>query len=165
MNALVQESIRVAVVGIGATAAMDLWLLALRRAGVPGLDFALLGRWFGHLARGTWSHDAIARAAPVPAERAIGWLAHYAVGIAFAALFVAVAGLDAVRQPSLAAAAAFGIGTAIAPLFVMQPAMGAGFASARTRTPLRNSLRSLVNHAVFGVGLYLAAAAVARVAP
>ena len=102
MTSLALESIRVAAVGVGATVAMDLWLLALRRAGIPGLDFALLGRWVGHLASGTWSHEAIARACPVPGERALGWLTHYAVGIAFAALFVAFAGPDALRAPSLA---------------------------------------------------------------
>lgn len=41
----------------------------------------------------------------------------------------------------------------------MQPAMGSGFAARRTATPLKNCLRSLVNHAVFGSGLYLAAMA------
>jgi hypothetical protein len=165
MTSLAQESIRIAAVGVGATAAMDLGLLGLKRAGIAGLDFALLGRWVGHLARGTWAHDAISAARPVPGEQALGWLAHYAVGVAFAALFVAVAGLDAMREPSLAAAASFGVATVIAPLFVMQPAMGAGFAASRTRTPLRNCLRSVANHAVFGAGLYVAAAAVGRVVP
>jgi hypothetical protein len=46
----------------------------------------------------------------------------------------------------------------------MQPAMGAGIASSRTPTPLKNSLRSLANHAVFGLGLYLSAATMARLA-
>jgi len=35
--------------------------------------------------------------------------------------------------------------------------MGAGIASSRTPTPLKNCLRSLANHTVFGVGLYLSA--------
>lgn len=39
----------------------------------------------------------------------------------------------------------------------MQPAMGAGLASSRTPTPLKNCLRSLITHAVFGGGLYGAA--------
>ena len=43
----------------------------------------------------------------------------------------------------------------------MQPAMGAGVAASRTAAPLRNVLRSLVNHTVFGAGLYLAARLVA----
>jgi hypothetical protein len=55
----------------------------------------------------------------------------------------------------------FGVATVAAPLLVMQPAMGAGFAASRTPTPLKNCLRSTVNHAVFGLGLYGAAAAIA----
>jgi len=35
--------------------------------------------------------------------------------------------------------------------------MGAGFASSKTPTPLRNCLRSLVTHGVFGLGLYVSA--------
>ncbi len=49
--------------------------------------------------------------------------------------------------------------TVSAPLFVMQPAMGAGFAASRTPTPVRNVIRSIANHTVFGLGLYLAATA------
>jgi hypothetical protein len=48
-------------------------------------------------------------------------------------------------------------------LFVMQPAMGSGFAGRRTATPFRNCLRSVANHGVFGAGLYVAAAAMACV--
>jgi hypothetical protein len=45
----------------------------------------------------------------------------------------------------------------VAPLFVLQPLLGAGFASSRTATPMKNVLRSIANHAVFGLGLYLLA--------
>lgn len=152
---------RVALVGVGATAVMDAWLAALGRFGVKGLDFALLGRWTGHLARGRIAHAAIAKASPVPGERAIGWVAHYAVGVAFAGLLVALAGVDWIGRPSPAPALAFGAASVAAPLLVMQPAMGAGVAAARTAAPLRNVLRSLVNHTVFGAGLYLAARLVA----
>ena len=40
-------------------------------------------------------------------------------------------------------------------------AMGAGFLALKTPTPLKNALRSLANHTVFGAGLYVAAAALA----
>jgi hypothetical protein len=43
--------------------------------------------------------------------------------------------------------------------------MGAGVASTRTPTPLLNNLKSLANHTVFGVGLYLAALISAGIAP
>jgi hypothetical protein len=152
------------VVGVGATALMDLWLLSLERAGVPTMDFALLGRWVGHLFRGQFAHDAIRRAPAIAAELGLGWLTHYAVGIAFAAMLVALQGSSWLDNPSLLPALAWGLATAAAPLLVMQPAMGAGIASSRTPTPLKNCLRSLANHAVFGLGLYLSAAALTPLA-
>lgn len=145
---------QVALVGAGAAALMDLGLWLQRR-----LDFGPIGRWVGHMAQGRFAHAAIAKATPVRGERALGWGVHYATGIAFAALLVALAGPGWLAAPSLGPALAVGIGTVVAPLFVMQPAMGAGFASSRTPTPWRNRLRSLLNHAVFGTGLYLAALA------
>ena len=153
--------LRILLVGIGATALMDVWLLALQRVGVPTLDFALIGRWVGHGARGRLVHAAIRRALPVRHERALGWAVHYAVGIGFAAVLVGLQGDGWLRQPSLWPALAWGLATTAVPLFVMQPAMGAGVASSRTPTPWRNRLRSLVNHAVFGLGLYASAATLA----
>lgn len=152
------------VVGVGATAVMDLWLLLLKRSGVPTMDFALLGRWVGHVFHGRVAHEAIRRARPIAGEVGLGWLTHYAVGIVFAMLLVAVQGRSWLADPAPWPALAWGLATAAAPLFVLQPAMGAGIASSRTPAPLQNSLRSLANHAVFGLGLYLSAAALARLA-
>ena len=146
----------IALVGTGSTAVLDAWLLLLQRLGLPTMNFVLLGRWVGHGLRGRWRHAAIAHAAPVPGERGLGWLVHYLVGIAFAALLAALPG-GWLQAPTLWPALAFGVGTVAVPLFVMQPAMGLGVAASRTPAPLKNCTRSVANHAVFGVGLYLAA--------
>jgi hypothetical protein len=138
--------LRAVTIGIGATAVMDLWLLLLKSLGVPTLNFALLGRWVGHMPQGQWGHTAIAQASPVRGEKALGWAVHYATGLAFAALLVGLVGLEWLRTPTLAPA----------PLFVMQPAIGAGVASSRTKTPILNCIKSLGNHTVFGLGLYIA---------
>lgn len=151
----------VALVGIGATALMDLWLLLLSRLGVPGTSFAMVGRWVGHFARGRFAHAAVAKADPVPFELGLGWLTHYTIGIAYAALQVALQGSAWLAQPTVLPALAFGAATVAAPWFVMQPAMGAGFLALKTPTPLKNGLRNLANHVVFGAGLYVAAAALA----
>lgn len=150
---------RAALVGIGATALLDLWLAALARAGVPTGNFDLVGRWVGHGLRGKWLHRPIAKSAPIPRERALGWTVHYATGIAFAVPLVAMAGPAWLAAPTVVPALAWGLATVSAPLFVMQPAMGAGFAASRTPTPVRNVIRSIANHTVFGLGLYLAATA------
>jgi hypothetical protein len=148
-------TLRILLIGVGATMVMDAWLLVLKRAGMPTMSFALLGRWVAHLPRRTWTSPA--KAAPIRGEVLLGWLTHYAVGIAFAALLVLVAGLEWARAPTLLPALLAGIVSVSAPLLILQPAMGAGVASSKTPAPLLNSLRSLANHVVFGLGLYLTA--------
>ena len=135
----------------------------LKRMGVQTLDFGFIGRWVGHLFRGQIAHASIRQSPRIPGELAWGWLTHYAVGIAFAGLLVLVQGLAWTQSPSLLPAIAVGMGTVVIPLFVMQPAMGSGFAASRTPTPLKNCLRSLVNHTVFGLGLYVSAVLLALV--
>jgi hypothetical protein len=154
----------IALLGIGATALMDVWLLLLSRLGVPSTSFAMVGRWVGHFARGRFAHAAVSQADPIPFELGLGWLTHYAVGIAYAALLVALLGTAWLERPSALAALVFGVVTVAAPWFVMQPAMGAGFLALKTPSPLKNALRSLANHLVFGAGLYGAAAALAGLA-
>jgi hypothetical protein len=154
---LPQEVLQVVLIGIGATAFMDAWLAVLKRFGIQTLNFALIGRWVGHLGRGRFAHAAIGQAPPIAGERILGWLTHYAVGVAFAGLLVAVAGTAWIRSPSVLPAIALGVCSVVAPLFVMQPAMGAGFAASRTPAPWKNRIRSVTNHAVFGLGLYLSA--------
>jgi hypothetical protein len=146
------------VMGVAAAALMDAWALVLRRAfGIPTLDYALLGRWIGHFPRGRFVHARIAAAEPVPGERPFGWLAHYAIGVAFAVLLLVGWGLDWARSPSPWPALMVGLGTIVAPWFVMQPAMGAGIAGSRTPNPAATRLRNLGTHTVYGIGLYASA--------
>lgn len=152
----------VALIGIGATAVMDTWLALLSRLGVPTTGFTMVGRWVGNMPRGRFTYVAIAKAPPVRFEVGLGWLTHYAIGVVFAALLVALQGAAWVEQPTFMPAVACGVATVAAPWFVMQPAMGSGFLASKTPSPLKNSLRNLANHAVFGAGLYLAAAALAK---
>jgi len=144
-------------VGIGGTIVFDLWLLAIARLGVPTFDFAMLGRWVGHALRGELTQGPIARAPSIRGERAVGWLLHYSIGVGFATLLLAWQGAAWASQPTLAPAMVVGLCTVVAPLFVLQPLLGAGFASSLTATPMKNVSRSVANHAVFGLGLYLLA--------
>ncbi|WP_225766928.1 DUF2938 domain-containing protein [Inquilinus sp. Marseille-Q2685] len=150
--------LRAVAIGAGATAVVDLWTVLLARlTGVPGLDWAMVGRWVGHFPRGRFRHDGIGRAAPVAGERALGWAVHYGTGIVFAALLLALCGLGWARNPTPTPALAFGLATVAAPFLLMQPALGAGIAASRTPNPAAARLRSLMTHAVFGIGLHLAA--------
>jgi hypothetical protein len=157
MSHTVEFALRTLLIGAGATIVMDVWALVLRTFGIPSLNFAFLGRWIGHLPKGRLLHDSIAKATPVRGELVLGWAAHYAMGITFAALLLSTFGLSWARSPSLVPALVIGIVTVLAPLFVLQPALGAGIASSRTPRPVFNSIKSLVTHTVYGAGLYLAA--------
>jgi hypothetical protein len=147
----------VILIGVIATAVMDMWLLILSRLGVPTTDWRLVGRWVGQMAQGRFAHASIAKAAPVRGEHLLGWLTHYGVGIAYAAVLVAFVGTDWAAQPTILPALVFGLVTVVVPLFVMQPAMGFGFAGSNTTAPVRSCMRTLANHAVFGAGLHVAA--------
>ncbi|MCC2659120.1 MAG: putative rane protein [Panacagrimonas sp.] len=155
--------VSIVAIGCGATLVMDVWLIVLRRLGVRTLDFALIGRWAVHVLRGRFVHDAIAKAEPVRGEAAIGWSVHYGVGIAFAALLVAISGTGWIEEPTLGPAIFFGLISVSAPLLIMQPAMGSGFLASRTASPLANCVRSAVNHGVFGTGLYVTALVFAHI--
>lgn len=136
---------------------MDLWALLLRRVfNVTSLNFCLVGRWLGHMP-GTFRHANIGKSAKKPAECFIGWSAHYLIGIVFALTLVLATAGDWLKQPSLSAALIWGIGTVFIPLFIMQPCLGLGVAAAKTPNPAQARIKSLITHAVFGLGLYLSA--------
>lgn len=142
-------------IGAGATAVMDLSALVLNRlGGVPLSNYGLVGRWIAHMRHGRFRHESISASAAMPGERVIGWVAHYAIGIAYAGLLLAVFGIEWARQPTLGPALIIGIGTVAAPFLLMQPGMGAGIAASRTPRPGVARIRSLTMHGIFGIGLY-----------
>ncbi|HEX7918921.1 MAG TPA: DUF2938 domain-containing protein [Gemmatimonadales bacterium] len=138
-------------IGVLATAIMDIWgVVRHPLLGLPRADYRLIGRWFAYMPRGRFRHAPITASAPLPAEFLIGWTTHYAIGITFALLLVAVWGARWLEHPTVGPALLVGVVTVIAPLFLMQPAMGA------PRTP-RTVLQSLITHTIYGLGLYAAA--------
>lgn len=165
MSEAMEFVLRTILIGVGATLAMDGWARLLGAFGIPSLNFAFLGRWLGNLPRGQWRHASIAKATAVRGELLLGWFAHYTLGISFAALLLSTFGLKWARSPSLFPALFIGMVTVAAPLLILQPALGAGIASTKTPRPLFNSMKSLVTHTVYGLGLYLTAIALAALIP
>ncbi len=145
-------------IGVGATVVMDLWALILKHFfGIPSLNYGLVGRWLGHFPKGQFAHKNIAQTPAVRGEQILGWAAHYAIGVGFAGLLLAIWGVEWARQPSLLPALIIGVCTVVMPFFVMQPSFGMGIAAAKTPKPNTIRLRSLGAHTVFGLGLYIAA--------
>jgi hypothetical protein len=145
-------------IGIGATAFMDaLVIVRTRLLGIPALDYALVGRWIGHMPEGQLSHQSIATAPAIAGERAIGWTAHYLIGILFAAALLLIWGAEWASRPSLGPALVVAVVALAAPFLLMQPAMGLGVAASRTPNPGKARLNSFAAHLAFGFGLYLSA--------
>ncbi len=156
MGNLTLMVIQVALIGLGATLTFDLWGLFLKRAfKIAPSNICLVGRWVRYMPEGTFIHTNIASTPRKRAECVLGWMTHYAIGIAFALVFVALVGGHWFERPALLPAIAFGVGTVLAPFFIMQPAFGLGVAASKTANPLQARFRSLMNHTAFGIGLYL----------
>lgn len=144
--------------GLGATAIIDVWSLMLAKVfRVKSLSFCLVGRWFLHMPAGRFVHEGMASAALRRGECAVGWAAHYLIGVAFAIAFVVFMGVGWLQSPTVLPAVGFGLLTVVFPFLVMQPAMGLGVAASRSPAPAKARIKSATTHALFGLGLYLAA--------
>lgn len=149
---------RAIVMGGIATAAMDVWALALNRfAGIGLPNWGFVGRWFAHLPRGSFVHADIGASEPVPNEAAIGWAAHYLIGIAYAAVLLLLAGPGWRAAPSYWPALLIGLVTVGAGWFILQPGLGLGVAAWRRPNCGQIRLLNIAAHIVFGTGLYVGA--------
>lgn len=149
------STIELVLIGVFATAALDLWALMLNRISkLPMTNWGYVGRWVGSIPSGTFRHQAIAEVQSVPYERAVGWSTHYVIGIAYAAAYL---GLSAALSatPSAYTAALFGIATVLAPWLILQPGLGLGYFASRSQNPNLTRVLNVAAHLVFGLGLYL----------
>jgi hypothetical protein len=118
---------------------MDVWGIARARLlRAPAMSYGLLGRWIARIPRERFRRERVAASPPVRGESAIGWAAHYLIGIVFAAVLLAVFGVGWVRDPTIGPALMVGIGSVIAPFLLIRPAR----------------LQSVLTHTIFGLGLY-----------
>jgi hypothetical protein len=147
----------IVVIGVVATLMTDLWQCFVQAIGFPRANWGLVGRWVAGFLHGSFIHRSIAATPKVPGEIAIGWAFHYVVGIAYAALYLAIMRLAFGCGPTLVSALIFATALLIAPWFVMQPALGFGFMAARTPQPTVVRAYNASAHAIFGLGLYLGA--------
>jgi hypothetical protein len=147
-------------VGVGATLVMDMWSIFLKHGfNIPSPNYCFVGRWLRYMPEGIFRHRNIAAAPQKPAECTVGWIAHYAIGVIFALALVLLAPPQWLQEPTVLPAMILGLATVAIPLFVMQPSFGLGIAASKTPNPTQARLRSLMNHAAFGFGLYISALA------
>ena len=158
MSPLLDFIASASLIGLLGTALADLWAEAQKRVlKVPTPSWPMVGRWVAHLGRGQFIHQSIAKASPVQGEALLGWATHYVIGVLYAGLLLAIFGIGWAHSPTVLPGLAIGIGTLVAPFFILQPGMGAGVLARRTPKPNVARLRSLAAHTVFGVSLFVAA--------
>ena len=143
--------------GLAGTLAMDVWALVLGWFGQPKPNWAMPGRWLGHVLRGKVFHDDIGAAAPVSGELALGWALHYGVGVLYGIIFVFLAGPRWVAEPSFLPLWLFSLLTIAAGWFLLQPGMGLGWAASKTPSPWKVRAMGLAAHTVFAIGMWLGA--------
>ncbi len=147
--------LRGAVIGLAATALIDLWAVVLERGfGLPRPNWGLVGRWVWHLRGGKVFHDNIRDAAPYSGELALGWVFHYAVGLLYGVILALLTGRGWFEEPTFLPAFILGMVTIGAGWFLLAPGMGAGWASSRAPNPAKVRALNIVSHTVFALGLY-----------
>jgi hypothetical protein len=164
MNIELIHGLMAIAVGCGATLVMDLWNIFLKHAfNIPSPNYCLVGRWLRYMPEGIFRHSSIAVAPKKSAECTVGWIAHYAIGVIFALALVLLVSPRWLQEPTILPAMILSLATVAIPFLVMQPSFGQGIAASKTPNPAQARLRSLMNHAVFGLGLYISALALSLV--
>ena len=146
--------VEMVVSGVVATLFMDVWQrIVLPPLGVPPGNWGLVGRWFVSAGQGRlFPGPAVA----LPAARnevAIGWIGHYAVGIVYGVVYVAVIRFWLGLEPGPVNGLVFGILSVVVPWLFFMPAMGNGVLGSRTPNPAKACLLAFLAHGVFGLGL------------
>jgi hypothetical protein len=150
--------IRSIMMGVAATALLDIWALLLNRAfgfGMP--NWAMGGRWFAHSLKGHVWHENIADSPTVTNELAIGWIGHYLIGILFAAAALLIGGAVWIKNPTWPIPIFVGLITVGCGWFLMQPGMGNGIAACKKPDATRIRILNILGHIVFGLGLWASA--------
>jgi hypothetical protein len=147
------------ITGILTTLTSDVGALIGSRRGIGGKGPRrsgpdIIGRWFGYLLRGKFSHTNILETPRLPGELPIGLAVHYAIGIIFTFLFGAIL-LALHLTPTFLAAVVFGLATVVFPWFLMLPSQGMGWMGRDVPAPARVGRMSLYTHFVFGLALAL----------
>ncbi len=147
--------VKIILVGIGATFAIDCWTSLLSLFGVKSHGIIFLGRWLAYLPEGKYFHHTIIQTTPAANELIIGMIAHYCIGIGFAFLLKALYGKNWFEKPAIMPAIVIAVVTLVAPIFILQPALGFGIAFSKMPQPGILLFKICVIHLVYGLGLYL----------
>lgn len=149
--------IRIALVGIGATFTVDLSTFIIGLFTYKSHGILYIGRWVAYVFKGTFFYNNIIDTPSVANELFIGWVTHYTIGILFAFTLIAVFGKKWLANPNFLAPMVIGSVTLFLPICILQPAMGFGIAFSKLPNMWFLLFKIILIHIVYGSGLYLAA--------
>ena len=145
--------------GVLGTLLMDLLNHLASRSGlILRIDMRAIGRMSAGWARGHFFYREPGEMKQVGNELLIGYLTHYAIGLALAVPFVLGWGLLLGELVSPAWVLAYGILTTAASVFFVYPSMGLGVFGRKSPEGIRAPLSSLANHSFFVIGMAVAVA-------
>jgi len=143
--------------GLVATVAIDIWAtFSNKTLKFPRTNWAMVGRWLGHIPNGKLIHNAINTSPKIKYENTLGWLFHYFIGFLYAGFYVALVTLYQADEPSVLFAWLFGLVTILSPWFIMQPSLGMGICASKAPKPNMVRLQNFIIHSIFGLALYYA---------
>jgi len=143
--------------GLVATVAIDIWATFSNKVlKFSRTNWAMVGRWLGHIPNGKLTHNAINSSLKIKHENVLGWLFHYFIGILYAGFYITLITIYQADEPSVLSAWLFGLATIISPWFIMQPSLGMGICASKAEKPNIVRLQNFVIHSIFGLALYYA---------
>lgn len=143
-----------AAVGILGTVSMDVLNHFFSRTGtISKIDIGMIGRMSGGWFRGRFRYRNPDEMEPVSHEKVLGYLTHYAIGVALALMYVVGRAFVVAGPPSPIGALVYGIATTVASLFFVYPAMGFGPCGLRSPERMKAPFSSFANHLFFGLGM------------
>ncbi len=143
--------------GIFATFFMDLLagFLAKRKVIYPFISPEAIGRWFLYIFRGRFLHKDINETPALKNEKMWCLISHYLIGVVLAGIYLFLNLIFPVIRNQPWVALIFGIATVILPWFLMLPGIGLGVMASKSSNRSLIIRTNLVNHTVFGLGLFI----------
>ncbi|MBV1914519.1 MAG: DUF2938 domain-containing protein [Pseudomonadales bacterium] len=150
-----EVAIQILIVGVLATVAIDIWAtFANKMFKLPRTNWAMVGRWLGHIPSGKFTHISISSSPTIKYENTVGWVFHYSIGLSYAALYIGLVFTFLDGIPTLLSAWVFGLVTILSPWFVMQPCLGMGVCAVKAPEPNLVRINNFIIHSIFGIALY-----------
>ena len=148
--------LQIVVVGVGACAVFDVWQRIFQWfTSIPPSNWAIVGRWtIGLLTNGQLLVRDLELRPNRRNELGVGWFVHYAIAIAYAAIFMLLMKAN-ILAAEIADGLLFGVVSVVVPWFFFLPCLGKGIMGRLTPNPPLVCALALMMHSIFGVAIGL----------